>query len=172
MSLPTAIGEAGANADTALDLWAYLIIGLPGTIGAVFAGIIGWKSRAAHLELAAKTDAIQESTVNDHDRPMRYDLDDVLAGLIAVRGDVAKLADLQAEDHELLQTIGGEVREDRKVRRDEDQALRDEDKALEDRRRVADKAIADRLDDVSRRVDVAIEWAKDNHPDVPPPDGL
>lgn len=119
MSLPTAIG---ANADTALDLWAYLIIGLPGTIGAVFAGIIGWKARASHLELAAKTDAIQESTVNDHDRPMRYDLDDVLAGLIAVRGDVAKLVDLQAEDRELLQTIGGEVREDRKVRRDEDQA--------------------------------------------------
>lgn len=49
---------------------------------------------------------------------------------------------------------------------------RDEDKALEDRRRVADKAIADRLDDVSRQVDVAIEWAKGNHPDVPPPDGL
>ncbi|WP_052005427.1 hypothetical protein [Gordonia malaquae] len=62
------------------------------------------------VEEQAKTiREIWESTVNSHQRPMRYDLDDVSDAV----GDVRAL----------VETIGAEVREDRVARRAGDQAL-------------------------------------------------
>lgn len=110
------------NADNALDLWAYLIVGLPGTIGAVIAGVIGWKSRQSHADLRKSTEAIRESVVNGHPRPMRYDLDDVAAALIALRGDIADVAHKVDDLDERTGRIGDETREEAVTRRSADAA--------------------------------------------------
>ena len=114
------------NADSGLDLAAYLIVGLPGTIAAIFAGVIGWNARKSHRSLAAQNQStaddvasIRDSTVNDHQRPMRYDVDDVLTEIRAVRV--------------LAEKIGAEVREDRTTRREGDETLRRRLDTLSDR---------------------------------------
>ncbi|HMS75596.1 hypothetical protein [Gordonia sp. (in: high G+C Gram-positive bacteria)] len=64
--------------------------------------------------------AVRDSTVNDHPRPLRDDVDDVLSELRALRAEVAELrAEVRAID-ERTARIGTEVREDRTFRRDGD----------------------------------------------------
>ena len=131
MTVTTTLAET-VNADNALDLWAYLIVGLPGTIGAVIAGVIGWKSRASHLALAATTDEIREQVVNHHpDSNLRDDLDEhhklllsLLARMDAHGDDTRKLRKLLARIDERTSRIGDEVRTDRELRRKADSEIR------------------------------------------------
>lgn len=111
-----------AQADSYFDVLARLVDSLPSLItaaaGAAVAIAIARKGAARHEETAKKVDdqaatieEIRESTVNSHQRPMRYDLDDV--------------SDAVGEVKTLVETIGAEVREDRIARRAGDQALND-----------------------------------------------
>ena len=82
-----------ANADTWLDLVARFMDQLPAMLtalaGVVTAIVIAKRGAARYDAAAADLAAVRDSVVNDHDRPMRYDLDDVAAALIALRGDIA-----------------------------------------------------------------------------------
>lgn len=109
-----------AQADSVFDLVARLIDNGAALIAAAVTGVtaivIARKGGVRHEETAkqveeqAKTiEEIRESTVNSHQRPMRYDLDDV--------------SDAVGEVKALVETIGAEVREDRVARRAGDQAL-------------------------------------------------
>lgn len=149
-------------------LFAVLII----LIGQIVANRV--QSRRIDARLDEKIDPVHEQVANDHPTNLRDDIDSVVegfaAGLVAIRGDLTKLSDQVRENHTLTQTVGDEVREDRKTRRDED-------KALDERRKVADKAIVDRLDSTDALLAAALTWAKtvtaENHPQSPmPPDGL
>lgn len=119
------------NADTTLDLWAYLIVGLPGTIAAVFAGIIGWKARQSHNELRAESAEIREQVSNDHPSNLRDDID-VLRALVESLltrmdqhgDDTRELRALLAKIDERTERIGDEVRTDRDLRRRADASIR------------------------------------------------
>lgn len=102
-----------ANADSWLDIFARLVDSLPGLItaavGAVVSIAIARRGAARHEETQHSIAEVRDSTVNDHARPLRYDVDDVLR---EVRAGQA-----------LTERIGAEVREDRASRRAADDTL-------------------------------------------------
>jgi len=147
-----------AQADSYFDVLARLVDSLPSLVtaaaGAAVAIAIARKGAARHEETAKKVDdqaatiqgtaqkvddqaatieEIRESTVNSHQRPMRYDLDDVATDVGEVKS--------------LVETIGAEVREDRKARR------------------TGDESLASRLDALAIRLDRQDEIAAKHHPE-------
>lgn len=102
-----------ANADTWLDIVARLVDTVPSVLtaaaGAAVAIMIARKGAARHEEAQQSIAEVRDSTVNDHTRPLRYDIDDVLT-------EVRK-------GRKLTEKLGAEVREDRDARRTADEKL-------------------------------------------------
>lgn len=69
------------------------------------------------------TEEIRESTVNSHERPMRYDLDDLVAAVASLHGTVAKVESSVQDLKGQLQALG-EQEDDRAARRAVDRGSR------------------------------------------------
>ncbi|QXN74247.1 membrane protein [Gordonia phage ObLaDi] len=66
---------APADVDSFWDLGAYLIVGLPGVIGAVLAGYAAMRNGKATKELQATTSEVRDQVANSHTINLRDDLD-------------------------------------------------------------------------------------------------
>lgn len=133
-----------ADADSGWDILARLVDNAGGIIGAIAAAIalIAVKragqrdeetkavieqrheeNRAAIQQVAASTEEIRESTVNSHERPMRYDIDDLAAAVVSLHGTVATIASSVQELKGQLQELGEQQEDDRAARRAGDRGL-------------------------------------------------
>lgn len=140
-------------ASTSQDTWWWdigvrLVDSMPGILTAL-AGVITAiviarrgeaRTNARTKRVEANLDAVRESVVNDHPRPARYDLDDILAEVRTVSIQVARVDDRQRKMcnqvdalDERTSRIGDEVRHDRDMRRIEDARIRRELAAAIDR---------------------------------------
>ncbi|MGB6246121.1 hypothetical protein [Gordonia sp. (in: high G+C Gram-positive bacteria)] len=156
-----------ASADTWMDIAARIVDASPALMtaaaGAAVAIRIAQKGATRHEETArtvaeqSKTiREIRESTVNSHDRPMRYDIDDLAAAVTTVTA--------------LTKTLGSEIREDRLARRSGDDRLQENDRKMwgllqEFGRQL--NVLAAQLDELAARQDRQDRIAEKHHPDEP-----
>ncbi|BDD83478.1 hypothetical protein TPB0596_32410 [Tsukamurella pulmonis] len=133
-----------AYADSGWDILARLVDNVGSIIGAIAAAIalIAVKragvrdeetkaaieqrheeNRAAIQQVAESTEEIRESTVNSHEWPMRYDLDDLAAAVVSLHGTVATVASSVQELKGQVQELSDQQEDDRAARRAGDRGL-------------------------------------------------
>lgn len=114
------------QADSGLDVVAYLIAGLPATVGALGALYVAIDSRRHNRE-------IREQVSNDHDTNLRDDVDRAIAGVSRAIEGVERVEAVASRIDERTRRIGNEQHRDRDARRDGDRRLADQLAKLDER---------------------------------------
>ncbi|WFN93482.1 DUF2746 domain-containing protein [Gordonia sihwensis] len=85
------VAEQMIHADSAMDLWAYFLAGLPATIAAITAAVVAVRSRSHNR-------AIRSQVENDHDTNLRDDIDKVTAIVQTVDERTRRIGDEQIRE--------------------------------------------------------------------------
>ena len=81
------------NADSWMDVVAYLVVGLPGLLAALAAFRVVKKSAAAQQVIGEDVTVVREHVANTHESNLRSDVDQLLVGMVEVKRAVGRIGD-------------------------------------------------------------------------------